>query len=433
MGATRRLGQARPDMTLQHIAQNHAVPHRLDPVEALRGNWLNRRRLFLALCIVLVLVLAACFGLYRDASPPYDGAGRLLGLDFSALWAAGAAGLSGDWVSSYHFPRFMEHMRTLFGERAEGLLWAYPPVFYFLVMPLALLPYGTALAVWLSVGFAAFAVVVRRILAIQGRDRFLVLLAIIAFPGSFGNAIHGQTGFLTAALFGGALVLLPARPVLAGVLFACLVYKPQYGLLIPLALAAGGHWRTFAAAAVTVLALVLATMLAFGPESWSAFFAGMQDMRTQSLDLGRNGYHNMQSAFAAVRLYGFTAQAAWAVQGLVALVLASGLVWIWRSRVDYGLKAASLLTASLAATPYCLDYDLVVLGPAIAFYVRFGLNGGFKPWEQSILALAFLMPPLARYFAFYLHLPMGAMAILGLFCLAFIRVGFERRHSSAVP
>ena len=52
------------------------------------------------------------------------------------------------------------------------------------------------------------------------------------------NITHGHNGFLTAALFGSGLPLLPTRPVHAGALLGLLAYKPQYGLLIPLALAA---------------------------------------------------------------------------------------------------------------------------------------------------------------------------------------------------
>ncbi len=419
-------------MTFQETAQNGAGPHRLDPVEALRGNWLNRQRLLWCLWASLVLVFLACFGLYRDASPPYDGAGRLLGLDFSALWAAGVAGLNGDWVSAYHFPRFMDFMRNLFGDKAAGLLWAYPPIFYFVVMPLALLPYGTALAVWLSVSFAAFAVAIRGILAVKKSDALLAGLAIIAFPGVFGNAIHGQTGFLTAALFGGALVLLPSRPMIAGILFACLIYKPQYGLLIPLALIAGGHWRSFVAAAFAVMVLVAASAIMFGVDSWAAFYAGLQEMRSQSLDLGRNGFHNMQSAYAAARLHGLSATTGWMAQGAIALTLGAGVAWLWQSKAHQDLKSAGLLTAALAATPYCLDYDLVVLGPAIAFFVRFGLERGFRPWEQTILAFAFIVPPLARYFAFYFHLPLGALAILMVFGLVIARARSESRLTTQI-
>src|SRR6185437_7428179 len=53
------------------------------------------------------------------------------------------------------------------------------------------------------------------------------------------------------------------RPVLSGILFGLLAYKPQFGLLIPVALLMAGQWRAISAAALTVIALMAVTTLAF--------------------------------------------------------------------------------------------------------------------------------------------------------------------------
>src|SRR4029077_20364009 len=81
----------------------------------------------------------------------------------------------------------------------------------------------------------------------QGADPLWLLLAL-AFPAVLINVGHGHNGFLTAALLGGGLVVLDRRPLPAGILFGLMAYKPQFGLMIPIALAAGGYWRSFAAA-----------------------------------------------------------------------------------------------------------------------------------------------------------------------------------------
>ena len=95
------------------------------------------------------------------------------------------------------------------------------------------------LAIWLAASFAAYLAVMRAIL-----PRPETWLIAAAFPAVFVNIGHGQNGFLTAALLGGALHLLDRRPWLAGVLIGCLAYKPQFGVLIPVALLAGGRWST---------------------------------------------------------------------------------------------------------------------------------------------------------------------------------------------
>src|SRR6185312_13844103 len=102
----------------------------------------------------------------------------------------------------------------------------------------------SSLPCWLS--FLPFVVAMR---AIVGHP-FGYLLAL-AIPMAFINALVGQNGFLTAALIGGTLYLIPIRPVLAGICLGLLTYKPQYGLLFPIALIVAGQWRVFVSAGIT--------------------------------------------------------------------------------------------------------------------------------------------------------------------------------------
>jgi arabinofuranan 3-O-arabinosyltransferase len=69
-------------------------------------------------------------------------------------------------------------------------------------------------------------------------------------------------------------------------------------------------------------------------------------------------------------------------------VLAIGVVWLWRSRVAFEIKAAALATAALLATPYLFMYDLVVLAVAVAFLLRLGLARGLSRMEIAWLAAA---------------------------------------------
>ncbi len=61
---------------------------------------------------------------------------------------------------------------------------------------------------------------------------------VLASPLTAWNFIAGQSGFLTAAFLGGALLFLERRPVVAGVFIGGLTYKPQFGILLPVALIA---------------------------------------------------------------------------------------------------------------------------------------------------------------------------------------------------
>jgi len=250
----------------------------------------------------------------------------------------------------------------------------------------------------------------------RGVDPLWLLLAL-AFPAVFVNLGHGHNGLLTAALIGSALAVLDRRPLLAGVLLGLLAYKPQFGILVPVVLVATGRWRAVAAAAGTVAALAVVTTLAFGAPVWDAFLASAHFTRTVVLEAGQTGWHKIQSVFAVVRMWGGPVPLAYAVQSAVTVALAAALVWLWRRRVDFALKAAALIVAAVLATPYSLDYDMTALAPAIAFLAVHGLRCGFAPFEKTALAALWLAPLVARTVADATLVPLGvaAMAIvLGL-------------------
>lgn len=62
-----------------------------------------------------------------------------------------------------------------------------------------------------------------------------------------------------------------------------------------------------------------------------------------------------------------------------------------------------------------LDYDFIVLGMAIALLASYGLDCGFKPWDKTLLALAWFMPPVARPIARTIYLPIGLLTLVALF------------------
>jgi hypothetical protein len=228
---------------------------------------------------------------------------------------------------------------------------------------------------------------------------------------------QGHLGFLTAALFGGALTQLDRRPALAGVLIGCLVYKPQFGLLLPVVLAASGRWRVFAAAAATVAVLALAVTFAFGTDIWTAFLASTKFTRVEVLEHGGTGWQKIQSVFSVVRMWGGGIPLAYAVQGAVTIAVAAALVWLWRRRAAYPLQAAALLIGTILATPYSRDYDLMLLAPAIAFLAADGLKRGFVSYEKTVLAVLWIVPLVTRSVAGATSIPLAVPAMIVAFLL----------------
>ena len=155
------------------------------------------------------------------------------------------------------------------------------------------------------------------------KDPLWILLAL-AFPAVFVNLTHGHNGFLTAALMAAALAWLDERPIIAGICFGLLVYKPQFGLMIPLVLAATARWRTFASAAITVAVLAALVTAIFGSEVWPAFLASPHFTRTVVLEQGSTGFFKIQSVFAWARMWGGPVWLAYAIQTLITTLAIAG-------------------------------------------------------------------------------------------------------------
>jgi hypothetical protein len=257
---------------------------------------------------------------------------------------------------------------------------------------------------------------------------------VLGCPTVFICIGHGQTGFLTAALFVGGIVALRRSEVWAGILFGLMIYKPQFGLLIPLALASGGYWRAIVTALLTIGALVGITVWIWGIPIWQTFFNSLATTQSLVLEEGGGHFERFQSAFAAVRLWGGNTASAYAAQVCVFVSVAAASMLIWKQNaVDLRMKGAVLLVGSLLATPYVLDYDHLMLGMAVVLLVSHGLEKGFRAWEKTLLAAAWIIPGVARVIAKTTFLPIGFLFTAALFLFACAMVRGARVASDTSP
>lgn len=356
-----------------------------------------------------------------------DPAGHPIGTDFVSFWSVSWA-LHHGFGGVIYAPEALAALeRALLRPAATPFYaWQYPPTALFLVYPFGWLPYLLALPVWLAIGLSAYLAALWRIL-----PRPLVLWAGLGFPAVLLTLVHGQNALLTTALLGWALALLWQRPALAGILFGILTFKPQLGLLVPLALLAGGHWRTIAAAAATATGLMAAAALLFGLDSWRDF-AHTTALSRAILDQELVPYFKMQSVFAAIRLAGGGLGLAYLCQAAVAAAAAALVCHLWRRPLDPEIKCAALLAATPLASPFFLDYDLMVLAPALAWLARKSLRDGLLPWEAAIYAAAALMPLATRAIGQHTHILVAPVAVAALLAVILRRVAVERRAHSTV-
>lgn len=356
---------------------------------------LSRRWTLLGLAIFMGYLLTVAVIHVEGRQAAERGETPLL-TDFTSLYAA-ALLVRDQPAADLYRPREMYRASLAAAQAAyEGKLtekqaraigfhpWMYPPTFIVLALPLAWLPYLLAWIAWLGATSLPYLLAMRRILT----DQSFWLIALGA-PPVFFNIMYGQTGFLTAGLIGLGLVWLRPRPVLAGICIGLASVKPHFGLLIPIALICGAHWKAFWTAVATVSVIGLGAAVIFGIDTWYAFLGTLLS-NARGFEQGIYKWNVMPSVFGALHQAGLDLAWAWRGQMAAALLASGVVVWAWWQRADRarqpGLEAAILCLASLLAVPMVYLYDLMLLVPAVGWLWADMRDRPPRRWEVPLLA-----------------------------------------------
>ena len=289
---------------------------------------------------LLSLVLFAAL-LYLDRH------GRDLGFDFRGqVWDPAGAILRGD--SPYGPP-------TLAYLNAHSNEMAYPPLLALLAIPLKVLPFGAALAVWDVLSFAAMALA---LWLVGLRDRWCFLLACASLPMA-ACLVLGQLSAFSA--LGIAVVWrYRDRPLVSGLMVGFLIALKLMAWPLVLWLLWSRRRREAAIAAASAAAFVLGSWAVIG-------FAGMHDY-PHLLRLDAHKFetrtHSLFSLLAAVGVSSSSARA-----GVVAVVILVALAYVARQARGAGELSAFAVAVAVGiyASPIVHPhYVLALLVPLAA-------------------------------------------------------------------
>jgi alpha-1,2-mannosyltransferase len=298
--------------------------------------------------------------------------------------------------------------------------WMYPPTFILLAIPLAWLPYLPSFIGWILATAVPYLAAMRAIIPRPSNAAAFGLAA----PPAFFNLAYGQTGFLSGGLIGLGLAHLQSRPIVAGIWIGLASVKPHLGILVPVALAAGGRWQTFASAALTVVALIALSIAILGINPWYGFI-GTTLFHLDGFEAGAYTWNSMTSILSAAHLAGVPIAHAWTLQYATAAVaaLCVGVVWaIGRRRPEtLGLQSAILCLATPLAIPMVYLYDLVIIVPATAWIWADMQRRGTDACEVALLALSFSALIASFLMASHLDIQIGPALVAVLLGLALRR------------
>ncbi|HEX3666578.1 MAG TPA: glycosyltransferase family 87 protein [Rhizomicrobium sp.] len=314
----------------------------------------------------------------------FDASGHPQRNDFLSFQAAGSLALHGSPLLAYSSTALHAEAVSRVGhEFREIFPWPYPPLFFFVAVPLACLPFAGAFVLWVGTTVALYGVIV----AATAR-RYAAFLLSWAAPWAILGTMNGQNGFFTASIIGTVLLSLERRPALAGIVLGLLSYKPQFGFLFPFALAFGGYWRAFCWACLGTIFWTALSCIVFGFDSLVAFTHGLL-LSTENLHgMAGIGWDKIQSIYGFARWCGVPEGEASVLQLCGALVCIVAVAGLWRGRYLFPLKAAGLVALVPFVTPYAFIYDFPLLSVALAWIYRHEAFDGTEILLISIAALS---------------------------------------------
>jgi hypothetical protein len=380
------------------------------------GGLLDRERIQFCCSILLAFEIAVFLFMAAGTHGLIVPLPKPTSTDFVSFYAAGTLADSGTPELAYDRDEHYAAEQRATQAGIDYNFFYYPPTFLLLCALLARLPYIVAFLIFETATLSLYLFAARRILADRSSA---ILVPLLAFPPVLWTLGLGQNSLLTAGLFGAATVLIDRRPAIAGLLFGALCYKPHFGLLVPVALAAGGHWRAFAAAFASACTLCLLSLSVFGWETWRDFVVAAA-ASPSVYESGRVAFSGFINPFGAVLLLGGSSAAAYAAQATASLAAAVLVAYVWWKRPPLPIRAATLTSATLVAAPLALFYDLMLAAVAAAWLLRASARHCLGEWQKVALAALFLLTLNTRSFSELLHVPVGALVVLGF--AAFIAV-----------
>jgi len=302
-----------------------------------------------------------------------DRAGRFKGSDYVQFYVMGSLLGEGRADALYDAQAHLSEGRRRIDPNL-GLYAAHPnygPQVAMAFVPLAALPYGWSLAVFLTLSVIGYAfsvwIVWRDCESLRAHGLVVAVLAA-ASPLLLTVVRYGQASAVAVLALALALAAFKrGRLFLAGVAIGCLAYKPQLGVLFGVVLVVTRQWRVVGGAATAVAAQLGVAWLAVGSQTMMRYFEELW-LLARDPRLVQTHPSELYSIRGFVHLL-VPYEPVVAVCGAAALIAALVLaVRSWSSSASLEVRFGELIVLTILASPHLISYDLLLLTiPLIAF------------------------------------------------------------------
>ena len=348
-----------------------------------------------------LLVLSWFIYVHTMAVPGYiDRAGRFKGTDYLYFYVMGSLVLHGRTDALYQPDEHLAEGRRRIGPDLK--LYApysnYGPQVALAFAPLAVLPFGWSLAVFLALTAVFYAasvwIVWRECPGLQPYGRLVFILAA-ASPLFLTLFRYAQLSALSLLLLSAAFVALKrGRPTVAGLLIGSMVFKPQLGLVLGVVFLATRQWRVVAAAILAAAAQLGLAWLVGGSQVMADYFGVLWLlMRNPGLvQIYPSEVHSLRGFFHLLIAWPPVVTAL-SLAGLVAALMMA--VKTWRSGAELSMKWGEVIVLTILASPHLLSYDLVLLSVPLLLAADWTIRHPDHPATarvEVLVLLAYLAP-----------------------------------------
>ena len=329
-----------------------------------------------------------------------DRVGRFKGADYVQFYVMGSLVREGRTEALYDGQAHLAEGRRQIDPKL-GIYAVHPnygPQVALAFAPLAALPYGWSLAVFLALSTLCYAfsvwIIWRDCEALRGHGRLVAVLAL-GSPLLLTVMRYGQASAF--AMLASALAVAAFRRdrlFLAGVAIGCLAYKPQLGLLFGIALIVARQWRVVAGAVAAVAVQLAVGWIVGGSEAMARYGAVLwllaRDPRL--VQTHASELHSLRGFVHLLVPYAPVVTLCAAIALVAAIVVA---VRTWSSGAPLPLKFGQLILLTILASPHLITYDLLLLTLPLVLFADWAAQHSehrLRAWVSLSLVLLYFAP-----------------------------------------
>ena len=343
-----------------------------------------------------------------------------IGIDFGVYYTAGEMALNGQAAELYNYDIFhFELQKVLQREIPQLLGWVYPPSYLPVIVLFALIPYYISLGLWalLTLSLAIYAASL-----LLPKYKYIAWL-LCGFPGVLMNLRWGQNAFLNTALIGFGLYYLDRKPVLAGLMFGLLTYKPQMAFFPILLLLLTKNWKVLIWSGLAAIANIALSVMMFGLTPWYNFLNTFLSSTNALLDTMWIGTSAIQpTTYSVLRFLGAEHLTIQFTLGIIAMIVIFVSTWVWRKTDRLTLRGAVMVLGIFLTVPYYMQYDLMILSIPLILLSYDCILYGYRTYEIAIVTSLWFMPLINWPLVMFTKIQICPFIIFAVLVMVILRV-----------